>query len=320
MASWIVLTLALLATSRLALAEAEVTNNRPTLQWEAPDACQQGDLLGRVEGLVGLDRGQLAAKLVRLVARISLRPEGEWHAQIAIETVAGSGERVFDAEDCRTLRDGIALIAALAIDPAIQVPATSTLPLPTPAPGRSAAGPEDARAAAPAARPRFVLRPILGADLRTLPEVGLTYGLAAGLAWPHVRLEADGRTVSQQEIYNASQHGARIRMPVGVGARGCLQSVPVGPAEPAACAGATLNWLRSTGLAMAAPETHDSLALALTAGGALGLRLRDWLWLRAEGFLAVFVKRPRFELDGREEVYRVPLLGGFVGGGIEFRL
>ena len=28
----------------------------------------------------------------------------------------------------------------------------------------------------------------------------------------------------------------------------------------------------------------------------------------------------RFELDGREEVYRVPLLGGFVGGGIEFRL
>lgn len=307
MAYRIVLTLALLATSRLALAEADVSNDRPHLRWEAPDACPPADLLGRVEGLVGLDGGQLAAKLVRLDATVSRRPGGDWHAQIAVETVAGAGERVFDAEDCRTLREGVALIVALAIDPAIQVPVTSTPPSPTPAPGGSRA------------RPRLVLRPILGADVRLLPEVGLSYGLAAGLPWPHVRLEADGRTGSQQETYNASQHGARIRMPLGAGGRACLQS-PVGPAEPAACAGATLDWLRSTGLGIATPETHDSLAVAMTVGAALGLRLRDWLWLRAEGFLALSVKRPRFEVDGREEVYRVPLLSGFVGGGIEFRL
>jgi hypothetical protein len=270
--------------------------------------------------LVGLDRGQLAAKLVRLDARIGLRPQGDWHAQIGIETVAGSGERVFDAEDCRTLREGIALIVALAIDPAIQVPTTSTVQSPTPVPGRSAAGPDEPRAAAPAVRPRLVLRPLLGADVRTLPKVGLTYGLAAGLAWPHMRLETDARTVSQQDTYNASTHGARIRIPVAAGGRACLQSSPAGPAEPAVCAGATLDWLRSTGLGIATPETQASLAVAVTVGAALGLRLRDWLWLRADGFLAVSVKRPRFEIDGREEVYRVPLLNGFVGGGIEFRL
>jgi hypothetical protein len=109
-------------------------------------------------------------------------------------------------------------------------------------------------------------------------------------------------------------------MPLGAGGRACFQSSLVGPAEPAACAGATIDWLRSTGLGIATPETHDSLAVAITVGAALGLRLRDWLWLRADGFLAVSVKRPRFEIDGREEVYRVPLLSGVVGGGIEFRL
>jgi hypothetical protein len=320
MAFRMVLTLAVLATSRLALAEADEANDRPTVRWEGPEACPEGDLLARVEGWVGLDREQLAAKLVSLVARVSVRAEGDWHAQIAVETVAGSGERGFDAEDCRTLRDGIALIAALAIDPSIQVPATSAVPSPTPVPGRSTARPDDARAATPNSRPRLVLRPMLGADLRTLPEVGLSYGLAAGLAWPHVRLEVDGRTVSQQEITNAAKHGARIRMPLGAGGRACWQPALAGPAEPAACVGGTLDWLRSAGLGIATPETHDSLAVAVTVGAALGLRLRDWLWLRAEGHLGVSVKRPRFEIDGREEVYRVPLLRGFVGGGIEFRL
>jgi len=67
-------------------------------------------------------------------------------------------------------------------------------------------------------------------------------------------------------------------------------------------------------------SSGDSLAVALTVGVALGLRLRDWLWLRADGFLAVSANRPRFVIDGREEIYRVPLVSGFVSGGIEFRL
>jgi hypothetical protein len=272
-----------------------------------------------VAELVGLDRERLAAKLVRVSARVNLRLEGDWHAQLAIETAAGSGERAFEAEDCRSLVDGIALIVALAIDPTVQVP---TVPVPgvqkpaTPAPGAHVAG---AGSAAQVARPRLVLRPLLGADVGTLPEVSLAYGVAVGLAWSHLRLEADEKSASSQETSNASGHGARMRTVLSSGGRACLQATPLGRFEPAACAGAGVSWLRSTGLGIAQPETHDSLAVALTAGAALGLRLQDWLWLRADGFLALSVKRPRFEIDGSEEVYRVRLLSGFLGGGLELR-
>jgi hypothetical protein len=313
----ILLTLALLGTSASAWAEPARSASGPALRWEGPDDCRPGDLIGHVAELVGLDRERLASKLVRVFARVNPRPEGDWRAQLDIETSAGSGERAFEAEDCRSLVDGIALIVALAVDPTVQVPQVPAVQKPAP-PGPDA---RDAGvgSAARATRPRLLLRPLLGAEVGTLPEVSLAYGLAVGVAWSHLRLEADGKTAASQEKWNASGHGARLRALLSSGGRACLQATPSGSFEPAACAGASVSWLRSTGLRIAQPETHDSLAVALTAGAALGLRLLDWLWLRAEGALALSVKRPRFEIEGAEEVYRVRLLSGFLGGGIELR-
>jgi hypothetical protein len=83
--------------------------------------------------------------------------------------------------------------------------------------------------------------------------------------------------------------------------------------------------MRSTGEEnIAFAETHDILSVALTAGAAVGVRLRDWLWLRAEGSVGAMVRRPTFHVvgtgDRADDVYSVRRLTGRVGGGLEFRL
>jgi hypothetical protein len=87
------------------------------LRWDAPATCPSGDLLDRVAGLVGLSRASLATKLLRVDAVFGPTASGGWQAQLKVETVAGSGERSFAAEDCRSLVEGTALILALAVDP-----------------------------------------------------------------------------------------------------------------------------------------------------------------------------------------------------------
>jgi hypothetical protein len=304
MAFRIMVALALLATTR-ASAEPLPDRARPALAWDAPAGCPSQDLFGRVAGLVGLGREALAAKLLRVDAQVRQPAEGGFQAHLTVETDVGSGERTFEAEDCRSLLDGAALIVALAVDPAVKVPAVKVKsPPPT---------------SALHASPRFLLRPLLGADLGVLPEAGIVYGLAAGVAWPRVRLELDGTSQPRQEIFNTSGHGGRIRPLLGTGVRACLQPGQPGRFEPAVCAGGRLAWLRSTGLSILQPETHDSLAVMLDLGAALAVRLQDWLWLRAEGLFGLSLRRSRFAIDGREDVYRTRSLAGRLGGGLEFR-
>jgi len=314
MAIRIVLAFVLLATSKVALAAPLPSETGPSLQWDAPAACPPGGLLAHVGELVGLDREGLAAKLLRIGAVVRQQPDGNWEAQLAIETIAGSGERRFEGEDCRSLLDGTALIVALAIDPTINVPR------PTSPARKGPAGTAPAQSGPEAPRPRYLVRPLVGADLGILPEVGLAYGLAAGATWRRVRIEIEGTSQPSQETTNASGHGGRIHLLLDSSGRICGHPMQSGRIEPAACLGASLAWLRSTGLNILQPETHDSFAVALFAGAALGLRLRDWLWLRVEGAFGVSVRRPRFEIGGSEEVYRVRSLTGRVAGGVEFRL
>jgi hypothetical protein len=93
--------------------------------------------------------------------------------------------------------------------------------------------------------------------------------------------------------------------------------------EPAACLGSGFTWLRSTGDNIAFPETRNSLAVALSGGVALGWRLRDWLWLRAEAYAGVMVRRPKLQVQTAsqvDDVYAVPWLTARVVGGLELRL
>jgi len=296
-----------------ALAEPAPTPPASALTWDAPATCPSADLFARVASLVGLSDEQLATKLLRVDAAISPTAGGSWLARLRIETAAGSGERSFYAEDCRSLIDGAALILALAVDP------TATAGrMPSPA---LAAQPAE-RATSP--RPRFLLRPLLAADIGTLPEVGLLYGLAAGLAWPSLRFEIDGSYQSPQTVADTLGHSGRVRLPLSSGARACVSPWRLNRIEPAACLGAAFAWLRSTGENLAHAETHDTLSIAVMPGVAVGLRLRDWLWLRADAGLGIVARRAKLQIlnasQNASEVYSVPWLTGRVGGGLEFRL
>jgi hypothetical protein len=300
-------------------AEAETAEGAPTLRWDAPVTCPSSDLIDRVAGLVGLAPEGLGEKLLRVDALVRRTASGGWQAQLTIETAAGSGERVFAAEDCRSLIDGTALILALAVDPSAHSSAKTPSLTTRMAPGSGA----HVKAASP--RPKFLLRPLLAADMGILPDVDLVYGFAAGLAWPRIRFEVDGAYQSAQTVADALGHSGRIRMLVNAGARACVMPWPGGRIEPAGCLGTAFAWMRSTGQEnISLVETHDTLAVALTAGAALGVRLRDWLWLRAEGSVGAMVLRPTFHVVGTgdvaSDVYSVRRLTGRVGGGLEFRL
>jgi hypothetical protein len=289
--------------------------SQPALGWNAPSACPSADLMERVMRLTGLPRERLGAKLLRVDAIVRLTASGGWEAQLAIVTAAGSGERRFSAEDCASLIDGAALILALAVDPTV-VAARATPPSLA---GSAVSHPKSVR------RPSWLLRPLLAADMGVLPDVGLAYGLAVGLAWPRVRVEADGSFMSAQEVADGVGRGGRIRLLLGSHARACLVPWRYRRIESAVCLGPALAWLRSTGNDnITFAETHDTLSVSLLAGVAVGLRLVDWLWLRAEGSLGVVVRRPRFQVtdesQSRSDVYSVRRLTGRVGGGLEFRL
>jgi hypothetical protein len=159
----------------------------------------------------------------------------------------------------------------------------------------------------------------------TLPDTALAVGGALGLAWPSLRFEVDGAYQSPQTV-SGSGHSGRVRAPFSSGARACVSPWRLADViEPAACLGAGLTWLRSSGGdSIAFPETHDTLSAAVTGGLALGWRLRDWLWLRADASLGVVVRRPKLQVESASQqatdVYSVRWLTARIGGGVEFRL
>jgi hypothetical protein len=86
-----------------------------------------------------------------------------------------------------------------------------------------------------------------------------------------------------------------------------------------------LAWLRSTGgKDLVVPETRDTLSVAVTAGAAVGLRLRDWLWLRLEATLGLVARRPKLQVlnlsQDAADVYSARWWTARVAGGFELRL
>jgi hypothetical protein len=274
--------------------------------------------MDRVAALVGVQRDELDARLLRVDAVVRLTERGDWQARLTVETTAGAGERSFAAEDCPALVEGAALIVAMAIDPSL--PSEKETP-------QRRGGTDDRAPVATHARPRVLLRPLVAADAGPLPHVALATGVAAGLAWPRFRVELDGSYTSPQDVADGLGRGGRVQALLSSRARACLVA-RYERIEPAACLGPAVAWLRSQGIdGIAAAETHHTLFVALGGGAAVGLRLQDWLWLRAEGSLEVAIRRPRFHVvdrvvDGSQsfsEVYTARWLAGRLGGGVEFR-
>jgi hypothetical protein len=310
---------ALLGATVSLRALAEPPPSAPLVRWDAPASCPPGDLTDRVASLVGLGHQQLAARLLRVDAVASPTETGVWLARLRIETVAGSGERSFAAEDCRSLVDAVALILALTVDPSA---VTQRGGLPSKPPVELGAQPS-AKTARP--RPRFLLRPLLAADIGILPDVALAYGLAAGLAWPTLRLEVDDSYRSAQTVSDGRGHSGRVSIPIDSSARVCAAPWRWSSVEPGGCVGTAVTWLRTTGgKDLAVAETHDTLSVAVTAGAAVALRLRDWLYLRADAYLGVMVRRPNLQVASASrsvlDVYSARWWNLRLGGGLELRL
>jgi hypothetical protein len=130
---------------------------------------------------------------------------------------------------------------------------------------------------------------------------------------------------SPQTVSDGRGHSGRVSMPIDSHARVCSTPWRRSSLEPGGCLGAAVTWLRTTGGSdLAVAETHDTLALAVTAGAALAWRLRDWLYLRADANLGVMVRRPNLQVVGASEsvfdVYSARWWSLRLGGGLELRL
>jgi hypothetical protein len=277
------------------------------------------NLIDRIANLVGLPRGQLVEKLLRVDARVSHRVDSNWAAHLAIATIAGSGERSFEAEDCRSLVEGTALIVALAIDPTVQ----PTIQAPgAPKSAGAASRPSVVAAAKPQSDmpAQFLLRPLLVADLGILPDAGFGVGLAVGGTWRHLRFEIEGTRQAEQQLTDpqSPKRGGSVRTLLRSGARACV-GVWQSRVEFDGCLGTAASWMRATGQHIASPVTNDALWVAVTAGVAANWHLVHRLWLRAEGHVGVGVRRPSFEIDPDTEVYRSPAFTAQLALGLEAR-
>jgi len=87
------------------------------LAWEAPTECPGSEaVLGRIEEILGPGQ-EHAGETVSVSAAIEAAEGGGWRLQLRVDAPGGETERTVRAEQCQTLVDATALVAAIAVDP-----------------------------------------------------------------------------------------------------------------------------------------------------------------------------------------------------------
>jgi hypothetical protein len=198
-------------------------SSRPALEvtWTAPDACPDHDALVReIARLLGHPPDSSAHRSIAASARIS-RSGSRWRAQLEIATGGRVGHRTVEARECSQAMSAVALVLALAIDPAAVstqagrsaapvtptptptlAPTPSPTPSPLPAPSLAPLSPpalapgmppppvvtprpslpqRPARAVSPPRLVQGFVRYAVVMDAGTLPGVALGSSLAGGV-------------------------------------------------------------------------------------------------------------------------------------------
>jgi hypothetical protein len=188
----------LLGLSGAVTARAETQPPRVELRWNAPRECP--DALGMVravEDFLGQPLAEAGAQRVEIDARVHGDREHGFAGKVSFVTAQGQSERDLEHQDCQKLTEGLALLAALAIDPervrarqeakdAGGPVAPVTEPAPPQATEPVAVAPSTPPPAAPAEPPRTLPSPDRVPSRREVrPSVAL-FGLAGDGLLPSV--------------------------------------------------------------------------------------------------------------------------------------
>jgi hypothetical protein len=285
------------------------------LEWRAAAGCPD-EAAGRVAiaRYLGADTASLPGTIA-VAVDLAPDPEGEWRGHVALSGDAGEGNRRFHGPTCDEVADAAALIVAILLNP-----------LRTAARLKAAHGPP---ADAPAADDRavsgswFHLGVQTSADVGSLPEATLGFGLVAGVQTERVLLQLEADDWLPQRIVHGPSPGSGGQLGLVAGAlRGCVDVVRAldvrlrfGP-----CLRPELGVATGSGIGLDQPARSKAFWAALFGG--LSARfstapLETWLSFD----VGTAVARPNYGIDGFGTVFQaspVLLRAGF-GIGWTFR-
>jgi hypothetical protein len=322
-------------------AQAADAPERVSLRWNAPETCpDDAQLVRAVEGFLGQPLVESREQQLSISVTVQVGPGG-FSAKLSFKSPAGTQERFLEHPECGKLTEGVALLAALAIDPervqarraSAETGASEPAPEPAPASPKSAVPPEPPKTPAPLVvcpapvktpppTSRGTLSAAVFLGIGTLP--GATPGVATEAGWRVRRFRAAllGRYWSSSSADVASAAPRSIELSLAtVGLRACVLPV-VGAWSWLACAGADLGDMAGSGQGVDNARTQHAVFGAAEASFSLAYtryELAPFIGLGASLALA----RPRFGVarnGGSDEAFRPGPLGGLVNLGLVFGL
>jgi hypothetical protein len=317
------------------------TSERVSLRWNAPDACpDDSELVHAVEEFLGQPLS--ASREQQLSVSINvLGSASSFSAKLTFTSPQGTQERFLEHAECDKLTQGVALLAALAIDPervkARQAAgeAANAEPEPAPAPAVAEAPPAPTAPPAPAVvcpesvqvpPPEPTSQGTLGVavlvGVGTLP--GATPGVAAEVGWRlrQFRAALVGRHWSTSSADVASTAPRSIELSLAtVGLRGCVLPA-VGAWSWLACAGADLGSMAGSGQGVDNARTQRALFSSAEASLAFAYTRADLAPFVGLG-ASLSLTRPRFGVARNgtpDETFQPSWLSGLAFVGLMYGL
>jgi hypothetical protein len=306
-------TLALIETvGRASFAQPVQPMTGVDLAWNAPDGCPPRDaVLAEVSRVLGGStsrRSTVRADVARLA------PE-RWAVHLVTDVEGTAGERSFEADSCVALASATALIVAWTVDPlrASAAPAPVESPRPEPAisrpdpPGHALSG--------------LVAMSAQG-DLGSLPSVGASGELAAGVTWRWIRVEGLGSLWAVQDANRSASEGAHLQR-IEAGLRGCWRGLVGSSLEVDPCLGARLTQVSSQGFGETTRYQRDAWGWSLDGDVLATWTLVGPVALRAMLGVAVPLTRPPVVIvdsqGGTIQLLQSSVVAGRAALGVEVR-
>jgi len=316
------------------------------LEWTAPGGCPNGvEVVDRIETLLGVRIADLAPEPI--VARGSVREIGALRYELTLETHQRDQRfaRSMQAPSCAELSDAGALVLALAIDPTLAdrqargsvgtEPGTSALPTeaapgtePKPSPEAKppvetldTKDPADEPPPPPAPPPPST--PLLSARIELVLDIGsvsdVSYGPRAnvGLDFRDFRLELGALWLPPARTYlpSDSERGGAIDLVVAQ-VDACYLPIR-GDFALEGCAGLELGRLHGAGFGTSSEEDGSGPWFGAGASALARGKTTSALSVIVSAGAVVVPQDTEFVLENVGTVYRVPLVVGRLGLGIE---
>jgi hypothetical protein len=267
------------------------------LEWVAPSGCSsRQSVLDAVTRALG---SRSTADVGALRARAVVESTGRG---FRVQLSTPSGERTLDADTCDQLAEAVALILALAVEPA---PATAQQEERV-APAEKV----NEKPVAPAARARLLA---LGggqlADLGTLPGAAVGAEIFAAIRVPPLRIEVAGAFWgTQRQNVGSTDAGGDLTLLSGV-AHGCFLPV-LDRFELGGCLGAGVDSMTATAFGPIVASRGAGTWGVLAGEARVGFSMLPWLAVHAGFGLHVPVTRPSFVIEGVGQVHRPASVSG----------